>query len=243
MSAWQKLLWAAYEGVCQFGPQDWEVIKEMITWEGAFTLAAIALVLAIPYLGQVVLIGLTGAALYDLLVNVTRLFRQYYETAVNAQNQADLQAAGKFFAQGLVHGLLDVLSLFGGPAVLARLRALRKAGKLNPRMWLRVISEQAEQLVARLRGGGKKLSQWVDEMAQRKGRKKATGPRRLPLYRTRPPFERNPKHSQAEFDRQIQAQEDGLNNMTVEEYLKNSDRYKTQVEVAPKRNRMQEMML
>ncbi len=33
-----------------------------------------------------VLVGLIGAALYDLLINVTRLFKQYYQTVVSAQN-------------------------------------------------------------------------------------------------------------------------------------------------------------
>ncbi len=60
------------------------------------------------------------------------------------------------------------------------------------------------------------------EIEEKKRRRKAT---RLPKFKMRPPFKRNPKHSQDEFDRQVKGQEDGLNELTVEEYLKNRDEY------------------
>ena len=40
-----------------------------------------------------------------------------------------------------------------------------------------------------------------------------------------PPFERNPKHSEAEFKKQIEGQENGLNKLTVDEFIKNRDEY------------------
>lgn len=39
-------------------------------------------------------------------------------------------------------------------------------------------------------------------------------------------FKRNPKHDAAEFKRQIEGQEKGLNDLTVEEFLKNREEYK-----------------
>lgn len=38
-------------------------------------------------------------------------------------------------------------------------------------------------------------------------------------------FKRNPDHSEGEFLRQLQGQQDGLNRLTVEEYMANRDRY------------------
>jgi hypothetical protein len=38
-------------------------------------------------------------------------------------------------------------------------------------------------------------------------------------------FKKNPKHDAVEFERQLKAQEEGLNSLTVDEYLKNRDRY------------------
>ncbi|MEJ8553231.1 polymorphic toxin type 15 domain-containing protein [Tepidibacter sp. Z1-5] len=38
-------------------------------------------------------------------------------------------------------------------------------------------------------------------------------------------FNRNTKHDTAEFKRQLKAQEEGLNNLTVDEYMENRDRY------------------
>ena len=179
----------------------------------------------------VVLVGLAGVAIYDLLTNVTRLFQEYHERAVGASSWYDLRSAGKLFAQAVLGGLLDVLSIFVGATALARLRALRVAGKLTVGTWLALVEEQAQALRVRLRGGIKKLSQLVEEQQQRQGVGEGKGKvvpvvRRLPKYRTRPPFKRNPKHSKAEFERQVKAQQDGLNEMTVEEYLKNSDKYK-----------------
>jgi hypothetical protein len=38
-------------------------------------------------------------------------------------------------------------------------------------------------------------------------------------------FKRNPKHDAAEFERQLKAQEEGINSLTVDEFIKNRDRY------------------
>nr|WP_246005881.1 polymorphic toxin type 15 domain-containing protein [Brevibacillus gelatini] len=38
-------------------------------------------------------------------------------------------------------------------------------------------------------------------------------------------FKRNPKHDKAEFERQLKAQEEGINSLTVEEFIQNRDRY------------------
>jgi hypothetical protein len=38
-------------------------------------------------------------------------------------------------------------------------------------------------------------------------------------------FKRNPKHDAAEFERQLEAQEEGINSLTVDEFIKNRDRY------------------
>ncbi|MGW8440288.1 polymorphic toxin type 15 domain-containing protein [Paenibacillus sp. S33] len=38
-------------------------------------------------------------------------------------------------------------------------------------------------------------------------------------------FKRNPKHDKVEFERQLKAQEEGLNSLTVDEFIKNRDRY------------------
>lgn len=38
-------------------------------------------------------------------------------------------------------------------------------------------------------------------------------------------FKKNPKHDAAEFERQLKAQEEGLNSLTVNEFIKNRDRY------------------
>ena len=42
------------------------------------------------------------------------------------------------------------------------------------------------------------------------------------------PFKRNPNHDSAEFTRQLKAQEEGMNNLTVEEYLNNREKYLTE---------------
>ncbi|HBF37739.1 MAG TPA: hypothetical protein DDW50_10495 [Firmicutes bacterium] len=38
-------------------------------------------------------------------------------------------------------------------------------------------------------------------------------------------FKRNPEHETVEFERQLKAQEEGLNSLTIDQYLKNRDRY------------------
>ncbi len=38
-------------------------------------------------------------------------------------------------------------------------------------------------------------------------------------------FNRNPNHDAAEFERQLKAQEEGLNSLTVDEFINNRDRY------------------
>ena len=91
------------------------------------------------------------------------------------------------------------------------------------------LAERITMLTNRLQqglGNIKRLRQQVEEWARKQKEKAAAIAKRLPKYRTKPPFEKNPNHSQAEYERQIQGQQDGLNNMTVEEYLQNSDNYK-----------------
>ncbi len=39
------------------------------------------------------------------------------------------------------------------------------------------------------------------------------------------PFSRNPNHDAAEFQRQLEAQQEGLNNLTVDQFLRNRDNY------------------
>ncbi|OPZ92569.1 MAG: hypothetical protein BWY74_01517 [Firmicutes bacterium ADurb.Bin419] len=38
-------------------------------------------------------------------------------------------------------------------------------------------------------------------------------------------FNRNPNHDADEFERQLKAQEKGMNSLTVDEFIKNRDRY------------------
>ena len=48
---------------------------------------------------------------------------------------------------------------------------------------------------------------------------------RIELVTGDPPFRRNPNHDAIEFQRQIEGQEAGMNNLTVEEFINNRDAY------------------
>ena len=158
MSEWQKLLWAAWEGAKQFGPEVKAMIEELLNWSTFFMLLGVGGLMLIPGVGEMVLLFVVGSAIVDLLKNVTALFRLYYETAVGATSWTELRTAGKYFAQALLAGLLDVLAVYGSPAALAQLRALRVAGRLTLQGWSRFFAQQGKTLQRRLRsGGGTKL--------------------------------------------------------------------------------------
>jgi hypothetical protein len=217
----------------------WEdVIKPLLNWESALILLGISGLLLIPYVGEVVLLALMGAAIYDLFTRVAGLFRQYYETALAATSYEQLREAAGYFSSAVIGGLLDILGIIAGGAALTRLRVLRSQGKLTVGAWLEAVAQWGQQLWARLRSGGRLLERlW--EQARNRTSQGAAAVARMARYRTRPPFRRNPNHSQAEYERQIRLQQEGLNEMTVEEYLQNSDRYRQQGR-APEGNQAQE---
>jgi hypothetical protein len=160
MSAWQKLLWAAMEGcrTVNLGTAIWEdVIKPMLNGETAAVLLGIVVLCAIPYVGEVVLVLLMGAAIYDLVTRVAGLFKQYYETAIQATSYEGLQRAAKYFSSAIIGGLLDLLGLIAGGTALTRIRLLRAQGRLTVGAWLEAMSEWGQQLARRLRSGGKML--------------------------------------------------------------------------------------
>ncbi|PZF71269.1 polymorphic toxin type 15 domain-containing protein [Taibaiella soli] len=51
------------------------------------------------------------------------------------------------------------------------------------------------------------------------------GAQRLKLIEADPPFRPGESHDVAEFERQIQGQQDGMNDLTVDEFLRNRDEY------------------
>ncbi len=143
------------------------------------------------------------------LSEVARLFKAFYDTAINAgNNPAKYREAGRYLAQAV--------SKVGVDVVLGIL--LHKAS----------VPLQRKLVNMRQSVGVERPVSAVEEPVSKEKApvKRPAVVSRLPKYRTRPPFEKNPNHSQAEFERQIQGQQDGLNNMTVDEYLQNSDRYK-----------------
>ena len=165
MSDWQKLLVSATAGSVQVGEQvARQVLEPLLSWEGILTVLGVGALLLIPVVGEVVLVGLIGLAIYDLLVRVTALFKEYYETAISASSWSELWSAGQLFARAVAAGLLDVLAVFGGDsALLSRLRALRALGPLTVRSWVGLVVEQAQLLWSRLRGGVKNFSDFIKE--------------------------------------------------------------------------------
>ena len=62
MTDWQKLRAAAFEGAKQSGSAaDELVVEPLMSWEGALTMLGLTGLLLIPYVGEVVLVGLAGA--------------------------------------------------------------------------------------------------------------------------------------------------------------------------------------
>lgn len=65
----------------------------------------------------------------------------------------------------------------------------------------------------------------VERVADKAQVSKGTG-KAARLPETEVKFNYNPKHDSAEFTRQLKAQEEGMNKLTVDEYLKNRQKYK-----------------
>ncbi|MEZ0611148.1 polymorphic toxin type 15 domain-containing protein [Fibrella sp. WM1] len=238
LSEWDRLKLAMASGIRQLPGQVVETVQKIIdsllTWQGMLLIVAVTAIFVLG--GEIALILMGAVAVYDLLMNVLPLLVEFYHKAIAAKDQAEIDAAGKLFAQAILRGGLDVIDiLFAGGAV-RRLTVLG-GGRITARAVWVYLEERIGLLVARLQKGAGKLQRIIQEAQEAARKGKALPLRRLSKYRTRPPFERNPNHPQAEYDRQIQAQQDGLNDMTVEEYLNNSDRYKAQGRAGDKAQR------
>lgn len=58
-----------------------------------------------------------------------------------------------------------------------------------------------------------------------KPKKKTKSKNTLRLPKMEVKFKRNPKHDSKEFNRQFKKQEEGMNKLTVDEFIKNRDKY------------------
>ncbi len=66
--------------------------------------------------------------------------------------------------------------------------------------------------------------QRVQEKYEKEKKEKAAGIKRMEEIKATP-FIRNPKHDPVEFDKQLKNQEEGMNKLTVDEFIKNRDAY------------------
>ncbi|WP_299315307.1 polymorphic toxin type 15 domain-containing protein [uncultured Aquimarina sp.] len=81
-----------------------------------------------------------------------------------------------------------------------------------------------------LKGSGKTPEQIkaekqdIQDKYKKEQKEKATAVKRIKEIKSKP-FIRNPEHDKAEFDKQLKGQEEGINELTVDDFIKNRDEY------------------
>ncbi|WP_198409040.1 deaminase [Fibrella aestuarina] len=178
LSEWDRLKLAMASGIRQLPGQVVETVQKIIdsllTWQGMLLIVAVTAIFVLG--GEIALILMGAVAVYDLLMNVLPLLVEFYHKAIAAKDQAEIDAAGKLFAQAILRGGLDVIDiLFAGGAV-RRLTVLG-GGRITARAVWVYLEERIGLLVARLQKGAGKLQQVMreaQEAARQKKNKSAT---------------------------------------------------------------------
>jgi pyruvate/2-oxoglutarate dehydrogenase complex dihydrolipoamide acyltransferase (E2) component len=109
---------------------------------------------------------LGAVAVYDLLMNVLPGLVDFYHKAVAAKTEADVEAAGKVFAELVLRGGLDVIDIFFSAGALRRLVVLG-GGRITVRAVWVYLGERIEQLMARLRQGAEEAAKKAKEAAKK----------------------------------------------------------------------------
>jgi uncharacterized protein YukE len=106
-----------------------------------------------------------------------------------------------------------------GSVLMGPRPALAGVGGPTSRMWMSGAEREAKETTMNMIG---KTEDEVVGKGTGKGKRVSDIPR-IPEIEIS--FKRNPKHDAAEFERQLKAQEEGINSLTVDEFIKNRDRY------------------
>jgi hypothetical protein len=154
------------------------------------------------------------------IVAVGELLKKFYETATHASSDAHYDEAGKYFAEAVSKIGVDVLA-----AIL-----FHKAGKSVGKKIIKLKEPKSG-------GGGGKSGGSSDTIGSKTGTEfekpvEEVQPKEEVIKTPRtakitgdPPFEAGKGHDVPEFERQIKGQEEGMNKLTVDEFIKNRDAY------------------
>lgn len=173
----------------------------------------------------------------DAVMKIGGMFVKFLKTVWNADGNLDkLKKGGKEFAEAIAELLGTLLEAavmwvasMGIKAGMNKLKGTKLGEKLNVREW---IEKKAREKTGESKPVEEKMESKPEEKKKEtkeekeKQSEKEKLPARLPEIKANPPFKAGKGLNVPEFERQIKAQEKGMNELTVEEFLKNREEYK-----------------